>query len=63
VCCTAGAIVAWKRGLGGSFVIFVLAFFALPFLLMWDRIILPLFPPKSLELVTSPIQTLDLSQK
>ena len=57
------AIAAAKlRGFDWSFLIFVVSFYAIPVLFVWDSIAFGLFPPTKFRPVHSPIQTLGIEQ-
>ena len=45
----AGLIWAWHNGWTGSFVIFVLGFYALPVMLFWDLFVFEFLRPKKIE--------------
>jgi len=50
------------RGFDWSFLIFVVSFYALPMLFLWDVIVFKLFPPTKFESVSSPFQTLGINK-
>ncbi len=54
---------AWHRGWTGSFVIFVVSFYALPVMILWDLVVRDFFLPKKIVPATSTFQTLGLTSK
>ncbi len=55
---------AWHRGWSGSFVIFVVSFYQLPLLFLWDLIVRDFFLPTKFEAAPSlSFQTLGLNSK
>jgi len=52
-----------KAGFEGSFLVFVVCFYAFPAIFLWDSVAQSLFPPKSFEPVKGPFQTLGLGPK
>lgn len=62
VCYGAGLAYAWTHGWNGSFVIFVVSFYALPALVLWAVIEVRLFPPKMFAptSASAAVQTLDI---
>jgi predicted RNA-binding Zn-ribbon protein involved in translation (DUF1610 family) len=61
VCGIIAVITARVRGWDWSFLIFVVSFYALPVLVLWDVIVFKLFPPKQFEPVSGPFQTLGIT--
>lgn len=61
VCYGAAIVICWTKHLG-SFMIFVVSFYALPFFFIWDREISKFFAPTRLERATGAFQTLGLQQ-
>ena len=50
LCCGAGGVIwAFHSRFGGSFLVFVIALYALPLMVAWDLIVQKLFLPKRLE--------------
>jgi len=62
VCGIIAVVTAKLRGWDWSFLIFVVSFYALPVLVLWDVIVFKLFPPKKFELVSGPFQTLGINK-
>ncbi len=60
VCFGTAAIWAWKRGWDASFVIFVVAFYAIPVMIAWGYIQGTFFPSKRYEAIPPAIQKLGL---
>src|SRR3981081_4594876 len=61
ICCGAAVAICWTKHLG-SFMVFVVSFYALPLFFIWDSEISKFFPPTKLEPATGPYQTLGLQQ-
>ncbi len=55
-----GIVGAMKAGFEGSFLVFVVAFYALPGIFLWESVAQWLFPAKTFEPVKGPFQTLGL---
>jgi len=55
-------VTARLRRFDWSFLIFVVSFYALPMLFLWDVIVFKLFPPTKFESVSSPFQTLGINK-
>jgi hypothetical protein len=62
VCGVIAVVTARLRGFDWSFLIFVVSFYALPVLFLWDVIVFKLFPPTRFESVSSPFQTLGINR-
>ena len=62
VCGIIAVVTAKLRGWDWSFLIFVVSFYALPMLVLWDVIVFKFFPPKKFELVSSSFQTLGINK-
>jgi hypothetical protein len=62
VCGVVAVMTARLRGFDWSFLIFVVSFYALPMLFLWDVIVFKLFPPTKFESVSSPFQTLGINK-
>lgn len=60
VCAVIAVATAKLRGWDWSFLIFVVSFYALPVLVLWDLIVFRLFPPTKFEAVPSQFQTLGI---
>jgi len=63
ICCGAGLALAWHNGWTDSFVIFVVSFYVLPMMFLWDLTVYHFFLPKHFEPVASSFPVLDLSSK
>ena len=61
-CGVIAIVTARLRGWDWSFLWFVVSFYALPVLVLWDVIVFQVFPPKKFELVSSPFQTLRINK-
>ena len=62
ICGVIAVVTARLRGWDWSFLIFVVSFYALPVLVLWDTIVFKLFPPTKFEVVASPFQTLGINK-
>jgi len=62
VCGIIAVVTAKLRGWDWSFLIFVVSFYALPVLVLWDVIVFKLFPPKKFDPVSGPFQTLGINK-
>jgi len=58
-----GIAAAKLRGVEWSWLIFVVAFFAIPAFFFWDAIVWSLFPPHRFEPAPQYVQTLGIGQK
>src|ERR1035437_5177345 len=61
-CGVIAVVTARLRGFDWSFLIFVVSFYALPVLFLWDVIVFKLYPPTRFESVSSPFQTLGINK-
>jgi len=62
ICLGIAIAAARVRGFDWSFLIFVVSFYAIPVVFLWDSIAFGLFPPTAFQPVHSPIQTLGIDQ-
>jgi hypothetical protein len=62
MCGIIAVVTAKLRGWDWSFLIFVVSFYALPILVLWDVIVFKFFPPKKFEAVSGPFQTLGINK-
>jgi predicted RNA-binding Zn-ribbon protein involved in translation (DUF1610 family) len=60
ICGVIAVATAKLTGWDWSFLIFVVSFYALPMLVLWDTIVFRLFPPTKFEAVASQFQTLGI---
>lgn len=64
ICFAAGAITAKLRtGFDWSFLIFVVSFYAILVLFLWNATLYRLFPPRRFEAIAPFVQTLGIGQK
>jgi hypothetical protein len=61
-CGVIAVVTARLRGWDWSFLFFVVSFYMLPVLVLWDAIVFKVFPPKKFELVSTPFQTLGINK-